>query len=100
MYDHEYWLNRMKKAENEYEHLTTKESGIDENDAFSLGFLDHELEEIAKNMKICPGCKLEIDESIDPLTVYNGKIMCEGCAENSDMFDNTNDPHGRDWRND
>lgn len=40
----------------------------------------------------CLGCNIETheDEMVGPL--------CDGCAENEDMFKNSDDPHGKDWR--
>lgn len=32
------------------------------------------------------------------MTTYNGKFMCEGCAESEDLFAH-DDPHGKGWRN-
>ena len=45
----------------------------------------------------CPSC--EIETEYESMIDYNGKRMCEGCAENQDMFDNTDDPHGKNWSN-
>ena len=40
----------------------------------------------------CLGCKIETheDDMSGPL--------CDGCAENEDMFKNSDDPHGKDWQ--
>ena len=44
---------------------------------------------------ICPGCKQEIPK--EDIEVYKGEEMCPGCAENADMFENSDDPTGRNW---
>lgn len=57
-----------------------------------------EIRTLHRKCVICPSCKDQVP--IEDMTEYRNKPMCEGCAETNDMFDNSDDPHGKNWGND
>lgn len=48
-----------------------------------------------ENAVTCPSCKEAVHD--ENMTHYKGDYICDGCAENRDMLENSDDPCGKNW---